>query len=171
LNLSINIFRIDVPESIVSTLKYWGNKQEEKPESVEEKETVEEQPKSGDETQEGDVEESEENITQSRVDKLDAHDIHTNLAKAVLVKYMSCYDSNLKNSMNQFLFYLCDDDVDHFAREFGIGNSIGFLAEKGFLGSLMQQQVTSGSTLDEAHAAETEVQDDQDQGASGDVAE
>jgi hypothetical protein len=42
--------------------------------------------------------------------------------------------------------------VDHFAREFGVGNSIGFLAEQGLLGDMLQQQVTSGSTLEEHQA-------------------
>lgn len=40
-----------------------------------------------------------------------------------------------------------------------MGNSIGFLAEQGLLGNILQQQVTSGSTLEDFKQEKIEEQE------------
>ncbi|KAL0479644.1 synembryn-A [Acrasis kona] len=88
-------------------------------------------------------------VQRTEKENLEAFDIDTNLAKAVLIKYMNVTHSELRNILNQFLFRLCGESVDTFSRDFGIGNSIGFLAEQGLLGQTLQEQVTKGSSVAE----------------------
>jgi hypothetical protein len=43
-----------------------------------------------------------------------------------------------KQIMSNFLFELCESDVETFSKEFGYGNIAGFLVERGLLGDLVQ---------------------------------
>jgi hypothetical protein len=59
------------------------------------------------------------------------------LIKQNLVSLMTNYHYNFKSAVCQLLFTICEEDVHEYAAQFGVGNTIGYLTERGFLGGLL----------------------------------
>lgn len=82
----------------------------------------------------------DENVAHPKPQDFDAPDMEENQVKSVLVRFMTSSNYNLKSAAGEFMFILCDESPDKLTAETGIGNSIGLLAERGFLGNLLNQQ-------------------------------
>jgi hypothetical protein len=52
---------------------------------------------------------------------------------------LSTIITETKHIISNFLWELCDEDTDKFTREFGYGNTAGFLVERGLLGNMFGQ--------------------------------
>jgi hypothetical protein len=63
---------------------------------------------------------------------------------SVLIAHMTHTNYQFKTSVCNFLFTLCDQDVEFYIKLCGVGPAAGFLAEKGLLSSLMGGSSTGG---------------------------